>query len=74
MAIGLDSRVKLRHITCFLEVARLRSVGKAATALALAQPALTKPRLEPEAMVRAELSDRTRPPLALTGVGEVFQR
>jgi LysR family pca operon transcriptional activator len=74
MAFGVDPRVKLRHIACFLEVARQRHVGKAASALALTQPAVTKTILELEAILSAELFDRTRRPLALTGHGEVFLR
>lgn len=74
MAMGLDPRVKLRHITCFLEVARLGSVGKAATALALTQPAVTKTILELEAILKVALFDRTRRPLAPTRFGAVFER
>ena len=34
--------VSYRHIRCFLEVARLSSVGQAATALAISQPAVSQ--------------------------------
>lgn len=74
MAFGVDPRVKLRHIACFLEVARQRHVGKAAATLNLTQPAVTKTILELEAILSAELLDRTRRPMALTGHGEVFLR
>ena len=33
--MNLDSRIKFRHLQCFLEVARQGSVNKAATTLAI---------------------------------------
>jgi LysR family pca operon transcriptional activator len=74
MATGLDPRVKLRHIACFLEVARLGSVGRAAAALALTQPAVTKTIVELEGILGVTLFDRSRRPLAPTPFGAVFQR
>ena len=35
----IDARLMLRHLQCFLEVARLGHVGRAADQLAVTQPA-----------------------------------
>jgi LysR family pca operon transcriptional activator len=68
----LDSRIKLRHIRCFLEVARRRSLAKAAEALALSQPAVTKTLQELEAVLGVALIERSRLGAELTSFGEVF--
>lgn len=70
----IDQRVKLRHIACFLEVARLKSVVKAADALNMSQPAASKTIQELEEIVGVALFDRSRRNLFLTPSGEVFQR
>ncbi|CAH1693927.1 HTH-type transcriptional regulator PcaQ [Hyphomicrobiales bacterium] len=70
----IDPRIKLRHISCFLEVARLSSVVKAANALNISQPAVSKTIQELEDLVGATLFDRSRRILALTPLGEVFYR
>jgi LysR family pca operon transcriptional activator len=70
----IDPRVKLRHIACFLEVARLRSMVRAADALNMSQPAATKTVQELEEILGAQLFDRSRRNLFLTPAGEQFQR
>jgi LysR family pca operon transcriptional activator len=70
----IDPRIKLRHIACFLEVARLKSVVRAADALNMSQPAATKTIQELEEILAAQLFDRSRRSLFLTPVGEQFQR
>lgn len=70
----IDPRIKIRHIACFLEVARLRSVVNAAAALNISQPAATKTIQELEEILGAPLFDRSRRKLLLTGFGEVFYR
>jgi len=70
----IDNRIKLRHLSCFLEVARLNSVGQAATALHVSQPAMSKTIRELEEIVGAKLFDRSRRQLVLSPFGEVFQR
>lgn len=70
----LDGRVKIRHLTSFLEVARLKSVVKAASVLGLSQPAVSKTIQELEAILSVELFDRSRRNLILTSFGEVFLR
>ncbi len=70
----VDGRIKLRHLVCFLEVARLKSVVRAASVLGLSQPAASKTIQELEAILGAELFDRSRRNLVLTSHGEVFQR
>ncbi|MBS7699795.1 MULTISPECIES: pca operon transcription factor PcaQ [unclassified Chelatococcus] len=71
---AIDPRIKLRHISCFLEVARLSSVVKAANVLNISQPAASKTIQELEDLVGAALFDRSRRNLALTPFGEVFYR
>ena len=70
----IDPRVKLRHIVCFLEVARLKSVVRAADALNMSQPAATKTIQELEEILGVPLFDRSRRSLFLTPAGEQFQR
>jgi LysR family pca operon transcriptional activator len=70
----LDPRIKLRHIVCFLEVARLKSVVKAAEALNMSQPAASKTIQELEELLGATLFDRSRRNLVPSPAGESFQR
>lgn len=71
---GIDPRIKLRHISCFLEVVRCKSVVDAAEALHISQPAASKTIQELEQLLGAELFDRSRRKLALTPFGETFHR
>lgn len=71
---AIDPRIKLRHISCFLEVARLKSVVNAAEALNISQPAASKTIQELEEILGASLFDRSRRNLFLTPFGEVFYR
>lgn len=70
----IDPRIKLRHLAGFLEVARQRSVVRAAEALNISQPAATKTVQDLEDILGAPLFDRTRKKLQLTAFGEVFYR
>jgi len=70
----IDPRLKLRHLRTFLEVARLRSVGRAASALHVTQPAVTKTVRELEETLGTALLERDGRRIRLTGQGEVFLR
>jgi LysR family pca operon transcriptional activator len=66
------NRIKFRHLECFLEVARQRSVGRAADALSLSQPAVSKKLKELEEMLGVRLMGRSKNGVTLTEFGEVF--
>ena len=70
----IDPRIRLRHVACFLEVARLKSVVEAARVLNISQPAASKTIKELEEVLGGELFDRSRRSLTLTAFGEVFFR
>ncbi len=70
----IDPRIRLRHIACFLEVARLKSVINAANALNISQPAASKTIQELEHILGEALFDRSRRTLFLTPFGDVFYR
>lgn len=70
----LDRRIKLRHLICFLEVARLKSVVKAAAHLGMSQPAATKTVHELEAVLGVPLFEDRRRSMILSDHGEVFLR
>jgi len=70
----IDQRIKFRHLQCFLEVARQRSVVKAAGALAITQPAVSKTIRELEQTLGVKLFDRSKRGVLLTRFGEVFLR
>jgi len=67
-------RIKLRHLECFLEVARLKSVVKAAEALAVTQPAVSKTLKELDDILGVRVLDRSRAGVGLTAEGERFRR
>ncbi len=73
MTIG-DSRIKFRHLVCFLEVVKRGNVGRAADALNIAQPALSRSLSELEEIVGARLVARGRRGSSLTPAGENFFR
>jgi LysR family transcriptional regulator, pca operon transcriptional activator len=70
----LNPYIKFRHLVCFLETARLKSVVKAADVLGISQPAASKTIQELEEALGVALFDRSRRTMALTGFGQVFLR
>lgn len=69
-----DRAVKIRHLHCFVEVARLGSVNRAAESLAITQPAASKTLRELETILDVALFQRTRRGVKLTEQGTVFRR
>ena len=67
-----SDRIKLRHLNCLVAVAEFGNFVKAADALAVTQPAVTKTILELEAIVGQPLVLRRRHGLALTAAGQVL--
>jgi DNA-binding transcriptional LysR family regulator len=67
-----QSRVRLRHLHCFVAVAQEQHLGRAAAKLNLSQPAVSKTLSELEELVGARLLERGRHGAALTLPGEIF--
>lgn len=70
----MNQRIKLRHLSCFLEVASRRSFHMAAEALHLTQPAVSKAIAELEDILGTPLFDRSRRGVFPTPHGEAFRR
>lgn len=69
----IDARIKLRHIACFLEVASRAGFGRAADALHLTQPAVSRAISELEEVLGAPLFERGRGGASLTPEGLAFR-
>lgn len=67
-----DIRFRFRHLQCFLTIAQLRSVGAAADALSITQPALSKTLRELEESLGAKLFTRDKKGMLLTPAGQTF--
>nr|WP_294978740.1 pca operon transcription factor PcaQ [uncultured Pseudomonas sp.] len=72
--MNIDSRIKFRHLVCFLEVARQGSLARAADALAVSQPAISKTLKELEDLLDASLFVRGKSGASLTEAGVAFLR
>lgn len=69
-----DPRIKLRHISCMIEVTRQGGVVAASQVLGLSQPAVSKSVAELEKLLGVKLFDRRGRKLELTREGDVFAR
>ncbi len=67
-------RIRLRHLQCFLAVAQFGTLRRAAQAMAITQPAVTKTLNELEALLARPLFARGRHGATLTPDGEAFMR
>lgn len=67
-----NSRIRLRHIQCFVAVAQEQHLRKAAERLHLSQPAVSKTLAELEELTEARLVERGRFGARLTRDGQVF--
>ncbi len=68
----MQSRIKFRHLQTFIEVARQKSVGKAADILGVSQPAVTKTIRELEEILGVRLFEKEGRGIRLGRIGEVF--
>jgi len=64
----------MRHLRCFLEVARLESLSAAAEAMHVSQPAMSKTIRELEEILGTKLFDRGGRRMALTYAGRILQQ
>lgn len=69
----LHTHLRLRHLRCFLETARLGSLSAAARTIHVSQPAASKTIRELEEILGVQLFDRSGRKLALTPAGRVYQ-
>jgi LysR family pca operon transcriptional activator len=74
MKAMIDSRIKFRHLQTFVEVARQKSVIKAAELLHVSQPAVTKTIRELEQALGVGVFERDGRGIRITRYGEVFLR
>ena len=70
--MDISRRIKIRHLEAFVEVARQKSVGRAAITLSLTQPAVTRTIRELEQIVGSALIERDGRGIRLSHQGEVF--
>jgi len=70
----IDARIKFRHLQTFLEVARQKSVVKAAEFLNVTQPAVTKTIRELEGVLGVAMFEREGRGIKITRYGEAFLR
>lgn len=70
----MGARIKFRHLQTFIEVARQKSVGKAAEVLNVSQPAVTKTIRELEDILGIELTEKDGRGIKLSHFGDVFLR
>jgi LysR family pca operon transcriptional activator len=70
--MDISRRIKIRHLEAFVEVARQKSVGRAAITLSLTQPAVTRTIRELEEIVGTALVERDGRGIKLSHQGEVF--
>ena len=68
----IDNRVKFRHLQTFVEVARQKSVMKAAELLHVSQPAVTKTIRELEDVLGVAVFERDGRGIRITRYGEAF--
>ena len=68
----MDSRIKFRHLQTFIEVARQKSVGRAADVLAITQPAVTRTIRELEDYLGVDLFEKEGRGIRISHFGEVF--
>lgn len=68
------SRIRLRHLSCFVVVAQERTLARAAERLHLSQPAVSKTLSELEELAGRRLVARGRAGAQLTQAGEQFLR
>jgi LysR family pca operon transcriptional activator len=72
--VNIDTRIKFRHLVCFLEVARQSSLARAAEKLSVSQPALSKTLKDLETLLATTLFVRSKSGAALTEAGVAFLR
>ena len=70
--MNIDTRIKYRHLVCFLEMARQGSLARAADVLAVSQPAMSKTLKELEALLTVSLFVRSKSGVTLTEAGVRF--
>lgn len=70
----IESRVRFRHLQTFLEVARQKSVVKAAGILNVSQPAVTKTIRELEEALGVAVLERDGRGIRITRSGEIFMQ
>lgn len=73
IGMQLDIPLRLRHMRCFLEIARAQSVSRAAEHLNITQPAVSRSLRELEDMLGVSLFERVGRGLRLNEQGRVFQ-